>query len=43
MIYDYAPGSANNMPLAAAFAVVPVAIMAVYLSLAQTLGAFEAL
>ena len=34
VIYD-SVGVANNMPLAAAFALVPVAIMAIYLSLAQ--------
>ena len=32
-----------NIPFAAAFATVPVAIMAVYLTLARRLGAFEAL
>ena len=36
-------GTANNLPLAAAFALVPVAIMLVYLLLARRLGAFEAL
>jgi putative spermidine/putrescine transport system permease protein len=36
-------GIANNIPFAAALAMVPVAIMAVYLVLAQRLGAFEAL
>jgi putative spermidine/putrescine transport system permease protein len=36
-------GVANNIPFAAAFAVVPVVIMAVYLLLARRLGAFEAL
>jgi putative spermidine/putrescine transport system permease protein len=36
-------GVANNLPLAAAFATVPVAIMIVYLLLARRLGAFEAL
>ena len=36
-------GIANNIPFAAALAMVPVAIMAVYLFLAQRLGAFEAL
>ncbi len=42
VIYD-SVGVANNLPLGAAFAVVPVAIMAVYLLLAKRLGAFEAL
>ncbi len=36
-------GIANNIPFAAAMAMIPVAIMAVYLLLAQRLGAFEAL
>jgi putative spermidine/putrescine transport system permease protein len=36
-------GIANNVPFAAALAMVPVAIMAVYLTAAQRLGAFEAL
>ena len=36
-------GVANNIPFAAAFAAVPVLIMAVYLLLARRLGAFEAL
>ncbi len=36
-------GVANNLPLAAAFATVPVAIMILYLLLARRLGAFEAL
>ncbi|MFB3738903.1 MAG: ABC transporter permease [Candidatus Velamenicoccus archaeovorus] len=36
-------GTANNLPLAAAFAMVPVAIMAIYLLLMKRLGAFEAL
>ena len=36
-------GIANNIPFAAAMAMFPVAIMAVYLLIAQRLGAFEAL
>jgi putative spermidine/putrescine transport system permease protein len=36
-------GIANNVPFAAALAMVPVAIMTVYLLLAKRLGAFEAL
>jgi putative spermidine/putrescine transport system permease protein len=36
-------GIANNIPFAAALASVPVAIMAVYLVIAQRLGAFEAM
>ena len=34
-------GVANNLPLAAAFATVPVAVMIVYLLIARRLGAFE--
>jgi putative spermidine/putrescine transport system permease protein len=36
-------GIANNIPFAAALATVPVLIMAVYLVIAQRLGAFEAI
>jgi putative spermidine/putrescine transport system permease protein len=36
-------GIANNIPFAAALTIVPVAIMAVYLTIAYKLGAFEAL
>jgi putative spermidine/putrescine transport system permease protein len=36
-------GVANNLPLAAAFATVPVVIMIVYLLIARRLGAFESL
>ncbi len=36
-------GTAGNIPLAAAFTVVPVAIMIVYLAMARRLGAFDAL
>jgi putative spermidine/putrescine transport system permease protein len=36
-------GIANNLPLAAAFATVPVAIMIIYLLVARRLGAFEEL
>jgi len=36
-------GIANNLPLAAAFATVPVAIMIVYLLVARRLGAFESI
>jgi putative spermidine/putrescine transport system permease protein len=36
-------GVANNLPLAAAFATVPVVVMIVYLLLARRMGAFEAL
>jgi len=36
-------GIANNIPFAAALTMVPVAIMAIYLTIAYRLGAFEAL
>lgn len=36
-------GTSGNIPLAAAFTVVPIAIMGVYLLIAKRLGAFEAL
>ncbi|MBX5183732.1 MULTISPECIES: ABC transporter permease [unclassified Rhizobium] len=36
-------GTAGNVPLAAAFSVVPIVIMALYLSLARKMGAFDAL
>ncbi len=36
-------GTSGNIPLAAAFTVVPMAIMAVYLIVARKLGAFDAL
>ena len=36
-------GIANNVPFAAALAMVPVAIMVIYLTIAARLGAFEAL
>ncbi len=36
-------GTAGNIPLAAAFTVVPILIMAVYLAAARRLGAFDAL
>jgi putative spermidine/putrescine transport system permease protein len=36
-------GVSNNVPFAAAFATVPVLVMAVYLLIARRLGAFEAL
>jgi putative spermidine/putrescine transport system permease protein len=41
-IYNFV-GLASNLPLAAAFAMVPVAIMAIYLAIVRKLGAFEAL
>jgi putative spermidine/putrescine transport system permease protein len=36
-------GTAGNVPLAAAFCVVPIAVMSVYLAVARRLGAFDAL
>jgi putative spermidine/putrescine transport system permease protein len=36
-------GVAGNLPLAAAFATVPVIVMIAYLLIARRLGAFEAL
>jgi putative spermidine/putrescine transport system permease protein len=36
-------GTAGNVPMAAALTVVPIAIMAVYLTVAKRLGAFDAL
>jgi putative spermidine/putrescine transport system permease protein len=36
-------GVSNNVPFAAAFATVPLAVMAVYLLIARRLGAFEAM
>jgi putative spermidine/putrescine transport system permease protein len=42
VIYDNV-GVAGNTPLAAAFALVPIGIMAIYLTLAKRAGAFEAL
>ncbi len=36
-------GTAGNIPMAAALSVVPIVIMAVYLSVAKRLGAFDAL
>ncbi|MFD0979506.1 ABC transporter permease [Tropicimonas aquimaris] len=41
-VYAY-QGTAGNIPLAAAFAVVPIVIMAIYLWAAKRMGAFDAL
>jgi putative spermidine/putrescine transport system permease protein len=41
-IYSY-QGVAGNLPLAAAFSFVPIAVMALYLTGARKLGAFEAI
>ena len=40
VVYDNV-GVANNLPLAAAFATVPIVIMVIYLLIARRLGAFE--
>ena len=40
VIYDNV-GVANNLPLAAAYAFVPISVMVVYLMLARRAGAFE--
>jgi putative spermidine/putrescine transport system permease protein len=36
-------GTAGNIPMAAAFTVVPIVVMAIYLTVARRLGAFNAL
>ena len=36
-------GTAGNIPLAAAFTVVPIVIMGIYLTIARKMGAFDAL
>jgi putative spermidine/putrescine transport system permease protein len=41
-VYQF-QGVAGNIPLAAAFTVVPIVVMAVYLTVAKRLGAFDAL
>ena len=43
VVYNYVSGLSNQLPLGAAFALVPAAIMAAYLFVARRLGAFEAL
>ncbi len=42
MVYQQ-QGTAGNLPLAAAFSVVPIVLIALYLMLARRLGAFDAL
>ena len=42
MVYQ-SQGVAGNMPLAAAFSVVPILLIAIYLTLARRMGAFDAL
>jgi len=41
-VYQF-QGTAGNIPLAAAFTIVPIVIMAIYLMVARRLGAFDAL
>lgn len=41
-VYQF-QGTAGNIPLAAAFAVVPIIIMGIYLTVARRMGAFDAL
>jgi putative spermidine/putrescine transport system permease protein len=43
VIYRNVLGLTNNLPFAAAYATVPLVVMAIYLVLAKRLGAFEAL
>jgi putative spermidine/putrescine transport system permease protein len=42
VVYD-SVGISNNVPFAAAFAAIPLAVMGVYLVIARRLGAFEAM
>jgi putative spermidine/putrescine transport system permease protein len=42
VVYD-SVGISNNVPFAAAFAAIPLAVMGVYLMIARRLGAFEAM
>jgi len=42
VVYD-SVNQASNLPFAAAFAVVPLCVMGLYLVIARRLGAFEAL
>jgi putative spermidine/putrescine transport system permease protein len=43
VVYNTGLGVAGNLPFAAAFATVPLIVMAIYLTLARRSGAFEAL
>ena len=43
VVYSTGLGSAGNLPFAAAFASIPLVVMAIYLLLARRTGAFEAL
>jgi putative spermidine/putrescine transport system permease protein len=42
MVYQQ-QGLAGNIPLAAAFSVVPIVLIAIYLTIAKRFGAFDAL
>jgi putative spermidine/putrescine transport system permease protein len=42
MVYQQ-QGTAGNIPLAAAFSVVPIVLIAIYLALARRAGALDAL
>jgi putative spermidine/putrescine transport system permease protein len=42
-VYTHFQGTAGNIPLAAAFSLVPIAVMTVYIYVAKKLGAFNAL
>jgi putative spermidine/putrescine transport system permease protein len=43
IVYNTGLGVAGNLPFAAAFASIPLGVMAIYLILARRTGAFEAL
>jgi putative spermidine/putrescine transport system permease protein len=43
VVYNTGLGAAGNLPFAAAFASIPLVVMAIYLTLARRTGAFEAL
>ena len=43
IVYSNVLGITNNLPFGAAYALVPVAVMAIYLLIARRMGAFEAL
>jgi putative spermidine/putrescine transport system permease protein len=43
VIYRNVLGLTNNLPFAAAYATVPLIVIAIYLTLAKRLGAFEAM
>jgi putative spermidine/putrescine transport system permease protein len=43
VVYTSGLGAAGNLPFAAAFASIPLVIMAVYITLARRSGAFDAL